>query len=89
MKVRAFDQEGNPCFRESGRVRFAVEGCGEVLAVDNGSLMHEEPYKADSVHMHHGVASVLIRLKGEEGKVCVSAFAEGMQPATLDLHCEK
>jgi beta-galactosidase len=89
LTVRTFDQDGNPCFRESGRVRFAVEGCGEILAVDNGSLMHEEPYGAESVHMHQGVASVLVRLTGEEGKIRVRAFCEGMQPAALDLRCEK
>ncbi|MGI5898741.1 MAG: glycoside hydrolase family 2 TIM barrel-domain containing protein [Christensenellales bacterium] len=85
LTVRAFDGDGNPCFRESGRVRFAVEGCGVLLAVDNGSLMHEEPYGADSIHMHQGVASVLIRLSGGEGRVAVRAFASGMQPAVIDI----
>lgn len=78
LTVKAVDGEGNPCFRESARVRFRLEGDGEILAVDNGNLMGNEPYQEDFIHMYQGAASVLIRLGGTKGRTVVYAYADGM-----------
>jgi len=78
LTVRAVDKDGNPYFRESCAVRFVIEGTGEILAVDNGNLMANEPYNETAIHMYHGCASVQLRLNGEKGRVAVHAYAEGM-----------
>lgn len=78
LTVRAFDKDNNPCFRESCEVRFVIEGQVEILAVDNGCLMNNEPYSNDCVHMYHGAASVQIRIAGVPGRVKVSAWADGL-----------
>ena len=88
LTVRAEDEEGNPYFRESSRVRFQIEGDGEILSVDNGNLMTNEPYQADFIHMYHGCASVRIRLGGSAGRIVVSACAEGMYPGKTVLTVE-
>ena len=77
MTVRAVDGEGTPVFRESADVRFAVEGNGEIVGVDNGDLMSSEAYRSDEMHLSHGQLSVAVRLTGA-GRVVVDAFAEGM-----------
>lgn len=79
LAVRALDSEGNPCFRESARVRFRVEGPAAVRAVDAGELVGSEPYKDSAVHLYHGQACVVIELTGEPGRVCVMADADGMR----------
>lgn len=79
LTVRAQDEEGNPYFRESASVRFRAEGPAEIMAVDNGNLMGNEPYGEECIHMYHGCASVMVRLTGEKGRVCIMADAEGMQ----------
>lgn len=79
LTVRAVDEDGTPCFRESAMVRFCVEGAAERLAVDNGSLMHGEPYRADCMHMYHGAVSVQIALAGAPGRVRVTAYADGLR----------
>lgn len=78
LTVRAVDQEGNPCFRESALIRFQVEGDAEIVGVDNGSLMHDEPYHASAVHLFRGVASVQVRLGAQCTRFVVSAYVEGM-----------
>lgn len=88
LTVRAEDEEGNPYFRESSRVRFQIEGDGEILSVDNGNLMTNEPYQADFIHMYHGCASVRIRLGGSAGRIVVSACAEEMYPGKTVLTVE-
>lgn len=79
LTIHALDDDGNPCFRESAKVRFRIEGPAELLAVDAGELTSNETYQSDTIHLFHGQASVMIALTGESGKVCVYADAAGMR----------
>ncbi|NMM93720.1 sugar-binding domain-containing protein [Bifidobacterium oedipodis] len=83
--VQCLDTDGNPVFRESTSVRFRVEGPAEIVAVDNGNLMGNEPYGGDAIHMYQGVASVMLRFTGEAGRVVLSADAAGMQSASQTI----
>lgn len=79
LSAGAFDGEDNPCFRESAKVRFRIEGPAGILAVDAGDITGSESYQEDFIHMFHGQASVVISLTGEPGRICVYADAEGMR----------
>lgn len=81
FSVQALDVEGNPVFREFAPVHFRVEGPASIVAVDNGNLMGNEPYGNDTIHMHQGVATVLVRVEGA-GRVVLAADAPGMRSAT-------
>ena len=82
FSVTCHDVDGNPVFRESAPVRFRVEGPARIVGVDNGTLMGNEPYGGDTIHMHQGVASVMVRLTGQPGRVVLCADAPGMASAT-------
>ncbi len=88
LTAGARDEQGKPYFRESSRVRFRVDGPAEIIAVDNGNLMGNEPYGDTSIHMYHGKVSVLIRLSGEAGRISVSADAEGLYTGTAIVCAE-
>ena len=88
LTVRAKDEDGNPYFRESSLVRFSIEGNAEILAVDNGDLMGSESYNEEFIHMYHGCASVLVRLKGDLGRVVVMAKAEGLYEGKVIINVE-
>ena len=77
--------EGHPYFRESGKVRIRTEGPAVILAVDNGDITGNEPYREDHIHMHRGCASVLIVLTGEPGRVSVWADSDGMRSGQITL----
>ena len=90
LTVRAVDENGNPCFRESGKVHFAVEGAAKIVGVDNGDICSNEPYQEDSVHLYHGCASVMLELYGKPGRVSVRAFGNGLRQAqAVVIVCEK
>lgn len=90
LTVRAVDENGNPCFRESGKVHFAVEGAAKIVGVDNGDICSNEPYQEDSVHLYHGCASVMLELYCKPGRVSVHAFGDGLRQAqTIIEVCEK
>ena len=77
LKVRAYDEENRPVFRESAKVQFVVEGPARMVGVDNGDIKRAEPNANDSTHMFRGRADAAIAVTGP-GRVRVTAFAEGM-----------
>ncbi|OAS22109.1 sugar-binding domain-containing protein [Paenibacillus oryzisoli] len=87
--VRAVDQDGTPVFRESAKVTFAVTGPAEIVGVDNGDLCSSETYDNTWMHMYRGCVSTVIRLTGAEGRVVLSAFAEGMFAGELVIAVNK
>lgn len=88
LTVHAQDEDGNPYFRESARVRFCAEGSGVIAGVDAGDIMSNEPYGEDHIHMYHGCASAVIRLDGTPGRVTVTAYADGMRSARVIVCAE-
>ncbi|MDL2302408.1 DUF4982 domain-containing protein [Lachnospiraceae bacterium OttesenSCG-928-D06] len=88
LTVHATDEQGTHYLRESAKVSFRVEGEAEILAVDNGDLMGNEPYQERFIHMYRGYASVLIRLTGKKGRVSLFADAEGMHSGQMVISVE-
>ncbi|MBB3113750.1 beta-galactosidase [Paenibacillus phyllosphaerae] len=86
--VRAKDHEGIPVFGESAKVTFRVTGPAEIVRVDNGDLCSSEPYDRYWMHMYRGGVSAVIRLTGETGRIVLSAYADGMQPAQVVIEAE-
>lgn len=80
LKVRAYDNEENPVFRESAKVRFMVEGPAYIVGVDNGDIKGAEPLDNDTIHLFQGRADVAICIT-DVGRVRVTAFAAGMKMA--------
>ena len=85
LKVRAYDEENRPVFRESAKVFFAVEGDAQILGVDNGDITGDEPYNNDSIHLYQGHASVLIRRTGN-GRAKVRAYGSGLMEGEICLY---
>lgn len=81
LTVRAVDEEQIPCFRESAKVRFVVEGEARLVGVDNGDICTNESYQEDSIHLYHGCASVMLELTGKPGRISVHAFGDGLHLA--------
>lgn len=67
------------------RITFVVQGPGRLLAVDNGELRSQEPYKANSRTTLHGRAMAVIQSTGEEGQILVLALADGLPPAAAGI----
>lgn len=80
LKVRAYDADFNPVFREYANVQFIVEGPAEITGVDNGDIKGAEPLNFDAIHLFNGRANVALRITGE-GRVKVNAYAAGMKMA--------
>lgn len=81
LTAKAVDREGNPCFRESAKVHFRVEGAAKIISADNGDICSNEPYGEDTIYLYHGCASVMLELSGEAGRISVWADGQGLRSA--------
>jgi len=90
VTVRIVDQAGIDAPRTSQRVRFSVEGPGELVATDNGDPTSFEPFPSPERAAFNGLVLGIVRAKpGASGPITVRAVAEGLDPASVTLQARQ
>lgn len=83
ITVRVLDAKGTLVPRAADRIRFTIEGPGEIVATDNGDPTDMEAFPSRERRAFNGMALVIVRAKpGEIGRITVTASADGMRSAT-------
>lgn len=86
VTVRIVDQAGIDAPRTSQRVRFTVEGPGELVATDNGDPTSFEPFPSPERAAFNGLVLGIVRARpGASGPITVRAVADGLTPASVTL----
>ena len=86
VTVEILDEQGNPVPYADNMVTFRLEGPATIAAVDNGSPISHEPFRADYRKAFHGKCLVVIRSGKTAGKIRLTALSESFaQESTLDL----
>ncbi|WP_229491475.1 beta-galactosidase GalB [Massilia sp. HP4] len=90
VTVRIVDQAGIDAPRTSQRVRFTVDGPGELVATDNGDPTSFEPFPSPERAAFNGLVLGIVRAKpGANGPITVRAVAEGLTPAAVTLQARR
>jgi beta-galactosidase len=90
ITVRIVDKDGIAVPRASPRVRFTVEGPGELAATDNGDPTSFESFQSPERAAFNGLVLGIVRARpGGGGAITVRVEAEGLQPARLALRAIK
>ena len=69
-------------------MRFGVEGPAVIVGVDSVDAKSLESFREPWIHLYQGQASVMLRLTGEEGRIRLTAYGDGMRSAALELCVE-
>ncbi|MFP5391824.1 MAG: beta-galactosidase GalB [Gammaproteobacteria bacterium] len=86
VTVKVVDANGVPVPRASERIRFTVEGAGELVATDNGDPTSFESFQSASRKAFNGLCLAIVRAKpGQRGPITVRAEADGLRGATVQL----
>ncbi|AWB69028.1 glycoside hydrolase family 2 [Saccharobesus litoralis] len=89
VTVDVLDKEGNLVPTAENKIRFFVEGAGEIAAVGNGDSATIEPFKADYRRAFSGKAMLIVKSKkGVTGKINIRAYAEGLTIAPITLYAQ-
>ncbi|NYE60316.1 beta-galactosidase [Duganella sp. 1224] len=87
ITVRVTDANGTTAPRAEQRIRFTVEGTGELVATDNGDPTNLESFKSSERAAFNGLALAIVRAKpGQHGTITVRASAPGLRGAEVELH---
>jgi beta-galactosidase len=85
VEVEVVDADGVIVPMADDLVRFTVEGPARLLAVGNGDPTDHSPYQAPERRAFHGLLLAVIQSTDEAGAVRVTAQAEGLEPASIDV----
>jgi beta-galactosidase len=86
ITVRVTDANGITAPRADQRIRFTVEGPGELIATDNGDPTNLESFKSPERAAFNGLALAIVRARpGQPGAITVRASAEGLRSTEVQL----
>jgi beta-galactosidase len=86
ITVRVTDANGLTAPRADQRIRFTVEGAGELVATDNGDPTNLESFKSPQRAAFNGLALAIVRARpGQRGVITVRAVAEGLRSTEVQL----
>jgi beta-galactosidase len=84
ITVSIADKNGLNVPDANNRVRFSIEGPGEIVATDNGDPTNMISFASKEREAFSGLVLAIIRSqKGKRGKIKLTASSEGIQGATL------
>jgi beta-galactosidase len=80
------DKSGSLVPRSKNRIRFEIEGPGEIIATDNGDATSFELFQSQERNAFNGLALVIVRSKaGQAGSIKITAQSEGLKPASVSI----
>jgi beta-galactosidase len=86
VAVRVVDGTGLVAPRADNRIRFTVEGPGEIVATDNGDPTSLEPFQARERKAFSGLCLVIVRAKaGRTGRITLTASSEGLRDGVTSI----
>jgi beta-galactosidase len=84
VTVTVADKRGRLVPRSKNRVRFEIEGPGEIVATDNGDPTSFESFQSPERDAFNGLALAIVRSKpGQPGKIILKARSDGLKPASV------
>jgi beta-galactosidase len=85
VKVEILDANGVLVPTADNLVRFAIEGQGRLIGIDNGNPIDHDSYQAPQRRAYNGLALVIVQALHKEGTIRVTAQADGLKPATIEI----
>jgi beta-galactosidase len=88
VTVEAVDASGQVEPTASMRVRFSVDGCGEIAAVGNGDPTDTDSFQTGNRRLYGGRALVVVRPSIDaqrDRRLSLRATAEGLEPGAAEI----
>lgn len=86
ITLRVEDKNGLMVPGSHPKIRFTVEGRGEIVATDNGDATSFESFQSRDKAAFNGMALVIVKAKkGAGGSLKIKAAADGLQAAQTEI----
>ena len=89
ITLRVEDKNGRMVPRSHPKIRFSIEGPGEIVATDNGDATSFESFQSPEKSAYNGMALVIVKAKkGAKGVLKIKAAADGLTAAKASVLIE-
>jgi beta-galactosidase len=85
ITVRVLDADGRLVPNADHTITFDVEGCGEIIGVDNGDPASHEPFQANRRKVFHGLCLAVLQSKRQAGKIRIQVNSPGLSGQRLEI----
>ena len=86
VTVTVTDKDGLVAPRANNRLRFAIEGPGEIVATDNGDPTSFEPFRAPGRKAFNGLCLVIVRGKADQpGDIKITTTSDGLDSCAATI----
>jgi beta-galactosidase len=89
VKVEVVDAQDRVVPTAGDKVTFALSGPANLIGVGNGDPSCHEPDKADSRSAFNGLAQAIVQTTHNPGPITLTAHADGLAPAEVNLVGER
>lgn len=87
ITLKISDTAGQMVPTAKNRLRFSIQGPGEIVATDNGDPASFVSFASHEREAFNGLCLVIVRAKkGQTGKIRLTAEAEGLKPQTITIN---
>ncbi|HEX5221302.1 MAG TPA: beta-galactosidase GalB [Verrucomicrobiae bacterium] len=87
VTVTVTDKAGRAAPRADNRIRFEIEGPGEIVGTDNGDPTSFEPFQSPERKAFNGLCLVIVRGKvGQPGRIKLTAKSERLKAASSTIN---
>jgi beta-galactosidase len=85
VTVKVVDKDGNLIPNAANLINFSLEGDGTITAVDNGSQVSHESFKANYRKAFNGLALAIIKAGKTSSTLRLHASSTGLQDANIEI----
>ncbi|HYK44107.1 MAG TPA: glycoside hydrolase family 2 TIM barrel-domain containing protein, partial [Parafilimonas sp.] len=88
VTVSITDKDGNPVPDASNLIHYSISGEGFIAGLDNGSETDLASFKGHDHKTFNGLGLAVIQSNGTKGKINLTATADGLQAASVEIKAE-
>jgi len=86
VSVEVVDAEGNVVpYADNIEINYAISGNGEIVGVGNGNTEDLSSFQQPKKKVFHGKGQLIIRPKGNSGKIMLKANAKGLVGNSIEI----
>jgi beta-galactosidase len=86
VTVSVVDKDGLMVPRAKNRIKFQVEGPGELVAVDNGDPTCHDSFQSKEYNAFNGLCLAIVRAKaGQTGTITIKSESDGLEGANVKI----
>jgi beta-galactosidase len=85
ITVELLDEKGIRNPKAEDNLKFEIEGPGEIIAVGNANPVSTESYTDAERNTWQGRCLVIVKSKGESGKIILRATSSYLKPASIEI----